>query len=62
MHRSDAEAGESPLFEKSTYDTSIMIIVTKPDIIIDVLGSYFYDQNHDRKWAFRPGRAGDAAA
>ena len=27
-----------------TYDTSMMIIVTKPDIIIDVVGSYFYDK------------------
>ena len=45
-----------------TYDTSMTIIVTKPGIIIDVVGSYFYDKNHDRKWAFRPGRAGDAAA
>ena len=26
-----------------TYDTSILIIVTKPGIIIDVVGSYFYD-------------------
>ena len=26
------------------YDTSIMIIVTKPGIIIDVVGSYFYDK------------------
>ena len=25
-----------------TYDTSMMIIVTKPGIIIDVVGSYFY--------------------
>ena len=33
-----------------------MVIVTKPGIIIDVVGSYFYDKNHDRKWAFRPGR------
>ena len=33
------------------------IIVTKPGIIIDVVGSYFYDKNHDRKWAFLPGRA-----
>ena len=33
------------------------IIVTKPGIIIDVVGSYFYDKNHDRKWAFRPGPA-----
>ncbi len=38
------------------------IIVTKLDIIIVVVGSYFYDKNQDRKWAFRPGRAGDAAA
>ena len=45
-----------------TYDTSMTIIVTKPGIIIDVVGSYFYDKNHDRKWAFRPGRAEDAAA
>ena len=41
-----------------TYDTSMMIIVTKPGIIMDVVGSYFYD----KKWAFRPGRAGDAVA
>ena len=27
-----------------TYDTSMMIIVTKPGIIIDVVGSYFYDK------------------
>ena len=26
--------------------------MTKPGIIIDVVGSYFYDKNHDRKWAF----------
>ena len=26
------------------YDTSMMIIVTKPGIIIDVVGSYFYDK------------------
>ena len=45
-----------------TYDTSMTITVTKPGIIIDVVGSYFYDKNHDRKWAFRPGRAGDVAA
>ena len=38
------------------------IIVTKPGIIIDVVGPYFYEKNHDRKWAFHPGRAGDAAA
>ena len=45
-----------------TYDTSMTIIVIKPSIIIDVGGSYFYDKKHDRKWAFRPSRAGDAAA
>ena len=27
-----------------TYDTSMTIIVTKPGIIIDVVGSYFYDK------------------
>ena len=27
-----------------TYDTSMKIIVTKPGIIIDVVGSYFYDK------------------
>ena len=27
-----------------TYDTSRTIIVTKPGIIIDVVGSYFYDK------------------
>ena len=27
-----------------TYDTSMTIIVTKPVIIIDVVGSYFYDK------------------
>ena len=27
-----------------TYDTSMMIIVTKPGIIIDVVGTYFYDK------------------
>ena len=32
-----------------TYDTSMTIIVTKPGIIIDVVGSYFYEKNHDRK-------------
>ena len=26
------------------YETSMTIIVTKPDIIIDVVGSYFYDK------------------
>ena len=27
-----------------TYDTSMTIIVTKPGMIIDVVGSYFYDK------------------
>ena len=27
-----------------TYDTSMMIIVTKPSIIINVVGSYFYEK------------------
>ena len=45
-----------------TYDNSMTIIVTKPGIIIDVVGSYFYDKNYDRKWAFRPARVGEAAA
>ena len=27
-----------------TYDTSMTIIVTKPGVIIDVVGSYFYDK------------------
>ena len=39
-----------------TYDTSMTIIVTKPCIIIEVVGSYFYEKNHDRKWAFCHGR------
>ena len=54
--------GSNEFFFCHTYDTSMTIIVTKPGIIIDVVGSYFYDKNHDRKWAFHPGRAGDAAA
>ena len=45
------------IFFCHAYDTSVTIIVTKLGIIIDVVGSYFYD----KKWAFRPGRAGDAA-
>ena len=32
------------IFFCHTYDTSMMIIVTKPGIIIDVVGSYFYDK------------------
>ena len=30
----------------------MMIIVTKPGIIIDVVGSYFYEKKHDIKWDF----------
>ena len=33
-----------------TYDTSMMIIVTKPGIIIDVVGSYFYDKSIKNKF------------
>ena len=32
------------IFSCHTYDTSMTIIVTKPGIIIDVMGSYFYDK------------------
>ena len=32
------------IFFCHTYDTSMTIIVTKPGIIIDVVGSYFYDK------------------
>ena len=31
-----------------TYDTSMTIIVTKPGIIIDVVGSYSITKNHNR--------------
>ena len=37
------------IFFYHTYDTSMTIIVTKPGIIIDVVGSYFYDKKYDRK-------------
>ena len=36
--------GQMIFFFFHTYDTSMMIIVTKPGIIIDVVGSYFYDK------------------
>ena len=29
---------------RHAYDTSMTLIVTKPGIIIDVVGSYFYDK------------------
>ena len=32
------------IFFYHTYDTFMTIIVKKPDIIIDVVGSYFYDK------------------
>ena len=35
-----------------TYDNSVMIIVTKPGIIIDVVGSYFYDKKSRQKMGF----------
>ena len=35
-----------------TYDTSITIIVTKSGIIIDVVGSYFYDKKSWQKKGF----------
>ena len=49
-------------FSCHTYDTSMTIIVTKPGIIIDVVAPTSMTKNHDRKWAFRSGWAGDAAA
>ena len=36
--------GRTNFFFCHTYDTSMTIIVTKPSIIIDVVGSYFYDK------------------
>ena len=36
--------GLTNFFFCHTYDTSMTIIVTKPGIIIDVVGSYFYDK------------------
>ena len=36
--------GRMNFFFCHTYDTSVTIIVTKPSIIIDVVGSYFYDK------------------
>ena len=34
------------------YDTSMTIIVTKPGIIIDVVGSYFYDKKSCQNMGF----------
>lgn len=36
--------GRTIFFSCHAYDTSMTIIVTKPGIIIDVVGSYFYDK------------------
>ena len=36
--------GPNVIFFCHTYDTSMIIIVTKPGIIIDAVGSYFYDK------------------
>ena len=54
--------GPNEFFSCHAYDTYMMIIVTIPGIIIDVVGSYFYDKKSWQKWAFRPGRDGDTAA
>ena len=40
------------IFFCHTYDTSMTIIVTKHDIIIDVVGSYFYDKKSWQKMGF----------
>ena len=50
------------IFFCHTYDTSMTIIVTKPGIIKMWRAPTSMTKNHDRKWAFRLGRAGDAAA
>ena len=36
--------GPNEFFFCHTYDTFMTIIVTKPGIIINVVGSYFYDK------------------
>ena len=41
--------GPNEIFCCHTYDTSMTIIVTKPGIIIDVAGSYFYDKKSWQK-------------
>ena len=50
--------GPNEFFFYQTYDTSMTIIVTKPGILIDVVGSYFYDKKSWQKmgsstWAGR---------
>ena len=44
--------GPNELFFCHAYDTSMTIIVTKPGIIIHVVGSYFYDKKSWRKMGF----------
>ena len=44
--------GPNEFFSCHTYDTSMTIIVTKPGIIIDVVGSYFYDKKSWQKMGF----------
>ena len=44
--------GPNEFFFCHTYDTSMTIIVTKPGIIIDVVGSYFYDKKSWQKMGF----------
>ena len=44
--------GPNEIFFCHTYDTSMTIIVTKPGIIIDVVGSYFYDKKSWQKMGF----------
>ena len=50
------------IFFCHTYDTSMTIIVSKLGIIIVWWAPTSMTKNHDQKWAFRPGRAGDATA
>ena len=44
--------GPNETFFCHTYDTSMTIIVTKHGIIIDVVGSYFYDKKSRHKMGF----------
>ena len=44
--------GPNEFFFCHTYDTSMMIIVTKLGIMIDVVGSYFYDKKSWQKMGF----------
>ena len=44
--------GPNEFFSCHAYDTSMTIIVTKPSIIIAVVGSYFYDKKSWQKMGF----------